>query len=285
MSPAILAAYLAYFAAATLSPLQRRWIALKREPEGLGQIDFAFRVSIVVAMFSLMIPMFVPLELHGSYAKLAILACITGVTGAGYAIASFTAQRYVEAGVTALIGNISAPVTIILATIFLGESLDLPQIIGAGLLIVGVVIVSKKHYAKRFSFDGPFMLMLFGSLCMGIALTSERALQIQTGLSAATILSWWSQAACLGAAALVAGRKSSYTPRDVAITGILRASVGVSWVTVLFLVANLSIVASITTFKVITIFAISALLLGEHDDMHRKVVGSIIATAGLLLMR
>ena len=43
----ILLAYLFYFVAASASPLQRRWLAVKRD--GGGQIDFAFKVMLIVA--------------------------------------------------------------------------------------------------------------------------------------------------------------------------------------------------------------------------------------------
>jgi hypothetical protein len=45
----------------------------------------------------------------------------------------------------------------------------------------------------------------------------------------------------------------------------------------------LSVVSAVTTFKIVVIFAVAAVFLNEREDMARKVAGSIIAVAGLLL--
>ena len=98
------------------------------------------------------------------------------------------------------------------------------------------------------------------------------------------MISRWSQCLFLGIAALVSQQKSMYTPKDIAITGTLRFMQSLSWVILIFVVGNLSLVSSITTFKVVVVFIAAALFLGERDDLPRKILGSLIAVAGLLLM-
>ncbi|HET9850478.1 MAG TPA: hypothetical protein VFP35_02530 [Candidatus Saccharimonadales bacterium] len=42
--------------------------------------------------------------------------------------------------------------------------------------------------------------------------------------------------------------------------------------------------SAITTFKIVLVFISGAIFLRERQDLKRKIAGSLIATAGLLLM-
>lgn len=278
-------AYLFYFIAASASPLQRRWLAVKREEPVKGQIHFAFQVTTITAVLGLLLPLFEPFKLTGELWKLGWLTLTCGVFGAGYFWASYTAQRHVEAGVSTLVGNIYTPVTIVLATIFLKEGLTNIQIFGTALLLTGILVVSQKHRINRFSFDRYFLLMVASGVMLGVCLTAERALQIETGFTAGTLLSWWAQCAALGVAVIATHSRSAYSRSDIAITGCLRFLQSLSWVVLIFVVGNLSVVSAVTTFKVVLIFIAAAVFLRERDHMGRKIAGSIIALVGLLLMK
>ena len=76
-----------------------------------------------------------------------------------------------------MISNIYTPITIILATLFLHESLTLIQVAGTILLLIGMVIVSKKHKIGKFSFDKYFLLMALSGVVLGVCIIAERALQ------------------------------------------------------------------------------------------------------------
>ncbi len=280
-----LIAYLFYFVAASASPLQRRWLAVNREKDSSGQIGFAFKVTLIVALLSLTLPFFQPLQLTGNYTFLALLALICGIFGAGFFIGSYIAQRHVDAGVTTLISNIYTPVTIILATIFLNEKLTGLQILGTILLLFALLLISKKHRVGKFRFDKYFLMMLASGVSLGVLLTAERNLQKITGFTSGTMLSWWAQCGALGLAALITGNKSKHTTKDTLITGSLRFFQSLSWVILIYVVGNLSLVSAITTFKVVVIFVAAAAFLGERDDLPRKILGSFIAVAGLLLMK
>lgn len=282
----VLLAYLFYFIAASASPLQRRWLAVQNQeapPE--GQIHFAFQVVGILSVLGLLLLFFEPFKISGDPLKLVLLSLAAGLSGAGYFWASYVAQRHVEAGITTLLGNIYTPITIFLATVFLNETLTAWQMAGTVLLLAGVVVVSKKHRIGRFKFDRYFLLMGLSGVMLGLCLTAERALQVETGLTAATLFSWWSQFAVLGVLTLYTGSKSHYAVKDVAITGVLRFFQALSWVVLMWVVGNLSVVSAITTFKVVLIFIAGAILLNEREDMSRKILGSVIALAGLLLMK
>jgi hypothetical protein len=110
-------------------------------------------------------------------------------------------------------------------------------------------------------------------------------LQKITGFSAGTMLSWWSQSLFLWIVAFFVKEKSQYTKKDIFITWWLRFLQSFSWVVLVFIVWNLSLVSSITTFKVVLIFIFWALFLCERDDLKRKLFWSLIAFVGLLCMK
>ncbi|NTW14699.1 MAG: hypothetical protein HGA31_06790, partial [Candidatus Moranbacteria bacterium] len=53
----------------------------------------------------------------------------------------------------------------------------------------------------------------------------------------------------------------------------------------LFAVGNLSLVSAVTTFKVVIIFVFAAIFLKEREDLTRKIIGSLVSVAGLLMMK
>ncbi|OGY95219.1 MAG: hypothetical protein A2611_00745 [Candidatus Komeilibacteria bacterium RIFOXYD1_FULL_37_29] len=221
----------------------------------------------------------------GDLSYLIGLSFVCGIFGAGYFISSYTAQKHVEAGITTLVSNIYTPVTIVLATFFLSEKLTTIQVFGTALLLVGMFIVSQKHRIGPLKFDKYFMLMVLSGVMLGISLTAERALQKITGFTAGTMFSWWMQCAFLGLITLITKNKSEYSKKDITITGGLRFLQSLSWVILIFVVGNLSLVSAVTTFKVVIIFIAAAIFLKEREDFLKKIIGSLVALAGLLLMK
>lgn len=281
----ILLSYIFYFIAASASPLQRRWLARERGGDGKSQIDFAFKITLIVVALSLFIPLFSPFKIEGNPYHLFLLACVCGIFGAGTIIANYIAQKHVEAGISSIVSNIYTPITIVLASVLLNEGLAPIQIIGTVLLLIAMVLVSKKHRVGRFHFDKYFVLMIAGGIMLGFTVTAERALMNATGFTAGTMLSWWSQCAALGIATYIARSKHTYSRKDILTTGILRFLQSLSYVILVYVVGNLSVVSSVTTFKVVIIFLAAALLLKEREDMPRKIIGSAVAMIGLFLMK
>src|SRR3989338_3284032 len=282
---ATLLAYIFYFIAASASPLQRRWLALKRTGGGIGQIDFAFKTTLVIITFGLSLFLIQPFKVSGDIRAIVALAVICGVAGVGFWVGSFVAQKHVDAGITTLVSNIYTPITIILASVFLNEKLTTLQIVGTALLLFAILLISKKLRIGRFHFDKYFLLMVVSGVCLGLVLSAERALQKTTGFTAGTLFSWWAQSASLGLVALMVRKKTTHTKKEIFITGTLQFFQALSWVLLLLIVGNLSLVSAVTTFKVVVIFVIAALLLNEREDLPRKILGSLIAVAGLLLMK
>ncbi len=259
-------------------------MAKTKNSENNGQIAFGFQVMFVTALLSLFIPFFTHFYISGNKLYLLLLTVAAGIFGAGNVICSYTAQKYVDAGVSSVIINIYTPITIVLSIIFFHEGLSLMQVFGTILLLTALVLVSKKHRIGRFRFDKYFLLMLLSGTLLAFCLVAERALMMETGFAAVIILSSWSYCVFSGIATFVTHNKSVYSIKDTLLTGGLNLLHNLSWFILLLVVGNLSLVSSVTTFKIVVMFIAGALLLGEKEDLPRKILGSIIAVAGLLLM-
>lgn len=281
----IVFAYIFYFIAASASPLQRRWLAKNKNLNNSGQIAFSFHVTVITSILSLFLLLIEPFSIKGNISSLVFGTLICAVAGAFSYVLSYTAQKHVEAGVSSVISNAYTPITIALASIFLSEKLTPIQITGTIILFIGILIVSKKHKTGRFTFDKYFLMMLLSGVFLGILITSERYLQKTTGFTTGTILSWWSVCITLGLVTFFTKNKHTYTNKDLLITGSLRFLQNLSWVLLVYTVGNLSIVSAITTFKVVLMFILGALFLGEKEDLKRKIFGSIVAVIGLLIMK
>lgn len=279
-------AYIFYFIAASASPLQRRWLAVTKPADAKDQAAFAFRITLIIACLgSLTLPFIETPYISSNLFNIVFLALICGVCGVFFWIISYAVQKHVEAGVYSVIANVYTPVTIIGSSFFLAEGLKPIQILGTIILLVAAIIVSKKHRMGRFKFDKYFILSIASGVALGLLLISERALQKETGWTSGTLITWWSECLFLGITTLVLKSKHSYSLKDVGITGVLRFLQQLSWVILLLVVGNQSLVAGVTTFKVVIIFIAAAIFLKEREDLPRKIFGSLIAVVGLLLMR
>ncbi|OGL35835.1 hypothetical protein A3F65_02395 [Candidatus Saccharibacteria bacterium RIFCSPHIGHO2_12_FULL_47_16b] len=276
-------AYIFYFVSSTASKLQRRHIAIKRDTDE-GQIDFAFRVMAITFVLSPVLLLFKPFEFNQPAVTILALAMVCGIFGASAISAQYIAQRHTEAGVTSLLGSSYAPMTILLATIILNEGLETRQVLGTILLLIAVVLVSQKHRLSKWRFDRYFWLNIFSGVALSFTLTAERSLIKENGITTGTLVSWGATTFFLGAAAALARAKSQHHTQETLTTGGLRFMQQLSWVVLVTVVANLSLVSAVATFSTTVTFVAAAIFIHEREDFRRKIIGSFFATVGLLLM-
>lgn len=280
-----IAAYIFYFIAASASPLWLRWLAVHHQGDKGGQIDFAARVTLIIAILSLSLLIVSPIQLTGSLPVIALIAIVGGIFNAGFYVCSYVAQKHVDAGVAYVLNNIYTPVAIVLATVFLHEKLVGTQILGAFLLLSSMVIISKKHQIGRFTFDKYFWLMILSGTSLGVFLTLFRQLQKVAGFTGSFVISAWALALCMALVNAFVKQPTGHTSRNTVIAASLQFSQNLAWSLLLFIIANLSVVSAVTTFKAVIVFVLAAVILHERDHVLRKVLGSILAVIGLLLMR
>src|SRR3989344_1708250 len=277
---AVIFSYIFYFVVSTISPLQRRRLIKGKEFTARQQITFTFQCVMFLFIGSLFFPFFSDFYLTGNYAYLVFLAVTCAIFGAAGNILSYIGQKHLDAGEMSIVWNIYTPVTIVLSSILVHEGLPPLQIVGTLLLLVAIFIISKKHHLGRFHFNRSFLFVFLGGVLIGVLLVAERTLQKTTGFSAGVMISWGSQVLGLGIASFFWGSKHNYTKKEVATTGTLQFLGALSYVMLVWLVGNLSVVTSVTTFKVVLVVIAAGIFLGEKEDLRRKIIGSIVAVIG-----
>ena len=280
-------AYLFYFVFATWSPLQRRVLATKTN---YNPILIAQKTSLVKILIATVVFVLIPSKGSFVFSEqlwiLLILSCLFSVI---HFVLIYATQKHIDATKTTIIVNIYTPVSILLATIFLGESLALKQIFGTLLLLLAVVIISINKIDNKFlKIDKYVLRMLIVGITLGIVLVIERQLMKITGNWNGVFLSWFASFVGLSIVAPLVSKYFAGTRpsnKDVIVTAGLNFLQQASWPILVVAVGNFSVVSSVTTFKIVVVFVASYLFLQEKDHLRRKIAGSILALIGLLLMK
>lgn len=283
----IILAYLFYFVFATWSPLQRRVLAKKTN---YNPILIAQKTNLVKILIGTIVFALIPNKGSFVFSKqlwiLLILSCLFSVI---HFVLIYATQKHIDATKTTIIVNVYTPVSILLATIFLGESLTLKQIFGTLLLLLAVVIISIKKIDNKFlKIDKYVLRMLIVGISLGIVLVIERQLMIITGNWNGVFLSWFAGFVGLSIVAPLVSKYFAGTRpsnKDVIVTAGLNFLQQASWPILVVAVGSFSVVSSVTTFKIVVVFVASYLFLHEKDHLKRKIAGSILALIGLLLMK
>jgi drug/metabolite transporter (DMT)-like permease len=278
--------YIFYFITATASPLQRRQQAKVTE-SNLVFLAAAVQVFVATAgFFLLLFPGVNSFQLTVSNVLLT-LAC--GLFGALFLVLSYFSQKHVDAVQSTILSNIYTPITIFLSIFLLHEGLTGRQIIGTLLLLAAVVIVSlERGTVHRFHISKYSLMMLASGVFLGLVLVAERQLIKVMGPGFGTLASWWSQALCMLIASYFFARHhvgSWPKAREVLVTGSLRFLQSISWIALIVVVGNLALISAVTTFKIVTVFLAGLIFLGERNNLAQKCLGTVIALAGLLLMK
>ncbi len=278
-------AYIFYFIASSIPVLWRKNLMNKKVTTPLGQVNFAFKNMLIIASIGLLLPLFSPFFITGNHLHLILLSIVSGVAGMGYWVLSLISIRHIEAGDTNLLINIYTPVTIFLAFMFLDEKLTMMQLLGTSILLFSMFIISGKYRKGIFKFNKHFLLMIASGIMLGFVLVAERALQKMTGFSAGTIFSWWSQVLFLSIVVFFTKSKNEYSKKEIISSGLISSLGSLSYVILVTIVGNLSLVSAMTTFKVVIVFILAAIFLRERDELPRKIIGSAVAVIGLFLMK
>ncbi len=115
----IIFAYIFYFIAASASPLQRRWLAKNKSLTLRQQITFTFQISFVLALCSLLLPLWKPITYTGDNIPLVITLTLgTMFFGGGFYLISYITDKHLDAGIKSFTSNLSTPLVILFSTLF-----------------------------------------------------------------------------------------------------------------------------------------------------------------------
>ncbi len=224
---------------------------------------------------------------------------LEGVTPPLLALTAFTAMLSVVAGKISIIAiknldiasytllqMLSVPVSVVISSLLLSEGLTFAQTLAMTCILVGVSIVGAGGRLPRTKHIGKYeSYALLNSLFSGSFIVLGRYLIEQTSLSTMLVLFAGME---IIAVLLVASKSTLKKPSmsDIRLSLGIGASFAIGMIA-FWLAAdsidNIALVSSLASFRVVTIFAASYVLLKEKSNLKQKLVGSALATAGLLL--
>ena len=204
-------------------------------------------------------------------------------------IAAVAANAGIDAAQFSVIGNLNVVVAVVVASVFLNESLDSQQFIGALLILVaGVVIASAKFNRKTLRFDRHTVYSFVYAFTLGLTPPSVKYvidnMEVSTLLVCYTVL----QTLIFSGVALYRnhGFKQRLRRKPETRLVLAAASRGLSnfgFFYALQFSDNSALISSVRGYKVALVFLGSYLLLGEREHVLIKIIGVLLATAGLLL--
>lgn len=216
---------------------------------------------------------------------------LIGLGALFFAAANFWAYRaneHLDAAQFAIITNLEALFVIIFASFFLDERLTLLQFLGALLLVIAAIDVAVEKTGRRtFRISAASWIAFGACLFVAAGLTTEKALLTEMGMATYVFLAWGVQTIVVVLFTLRDRKKIKHISRkqfgEMVILGFLRLGAALSGVAAITKV-DISIVASVRSYKPILIFIGALIFLGEKRDFKRRLIGAGLATLGLLLL-
>jgi uncharacterized membrane protein len=213
------------------------------------------------------------------------------IAGILFAVANITAYRsnaHLDAAQFAILSNLMAVFTVIIAAISLSERMTLIQLLGVAVLVSAAGLVSVRRTTRRtFEISSWSVLAILSALFAAMALTFEKHLLGQMNVGTYMIIGWGFQTLAMAVMAI----GEWHTLRDFDRKGITKlSSLGIlrflQGVTFVFAVskADIGLLVSIVSYKSVLIFVGGVIFLSERNHIIIRLFGSILATAGLILI-
>lgn len=220
------------------------------------------------------------------------LILATSLLFAGWTVLTFITLRYVDAAIGTLYSVLNILAVAVVAWFTLGDSLSLYQLVGAVLLLLGVVIITharmRKSTLRRIHFA--LVLTIIASILFGIAITSEKYLLTKIGMPTYAVFGEGMQFVILLILALVYNRnefhryKSPKFRNKVAFLGMVRGGAGLLFVLAIVGSQNASLIGMLSGFKIVLTAILAAIILRETSFISRKLIAACIACMGVGLM-
>lgn len=202
--------------------------------------------------------------------------------------------RLLPASIVILLSLLNPLSVVLIASIFLGESLTLVQWFGASLVLSGVftVVLIKKasrSNKKKLAISTGLMIALFVAVVYGVALTLEKKLLDQIGMSTYVLYGWGAQ---LIASVVIASfyYKQFHLPRNTnefthALTyGLLLGFAGILYVATQVESNSASLTVISSSSKVAIGVVLSYFLLKEKEHVRIKLMGVLLSFIGMVVL-
>lgn len=218
------------------------------------------------------------------------LLLLNGVVIAVASLSMFEALKHTDAGEFTILYTLSAPVNLLVVTIFLHEALTWQKILGTILVIASILIVTKRESGKKFKIHKGHIFSLLSAICFGSIFASESYVVSQIGVIQDLLLGFF-----LPGMIVLLIRPSSIKniKKIVSFKNIGRMSI----FAILYLFGAVTIFAAYTAggdagkiyglsnLTVITTVIFGVIFLKERNNLLLKTLAMISAFAGVIFLR
>lgn len=197
------------------------------------------------------------------------------------------AQKHLETAHYMVLRQVSVPASVLISTVFINESLNFLQVIGMIVILSGSYLVAtsggKKHIKHIDRYE--IMAIIYG-LFLGLFVVASRYFQLQTSLAAMLIIGGAIEMIPSAVFAYMepSQKISLYEYKLAILIGLASAVHIITFWLAVNNSSNVALVSSIGSFRIVTIFIGSYLILKEKSDLKLKLTGTFIALIGLLLI-
>ena len=203
---------------------------------------------------------------------------------------AYRANKDVDAGLYTIINNIAPVVSIILATLWLNETLTGIQLLGAGIILIATTVVTLPQVGKHLVKNRHALICAFVAVVLiGIGIVYERYMLTRIDFGAYLVYGWGLQTLWIVAFAwnqrhTLKALKKPKMRKPLISYSLSLALRGICFVSALRLSGNASFVVAFVSFMPVLIVLSAFFVLNEHDHLRLKLGGAALGVAGLLLL-
>lgn len=203
---------------------------------------------------------------------------------------AYRASKDVDAGLYTIINNIAPVVSIALATLWLNETLNGVQLLGAGVILLATTVVTVPQLGKHLVQNPRALLCAFAAVTLlGIGIVYERFMLTQIDFGAYLVYGWGLQTLWMAGFAWKDRRKLKALKKPKMRKPLIGYSLslalrGICFVTALNLSGNASMVVAFASFLPVLIVVSAFFVLNERDHLALKLGGAALGVGGLLLL-
>lgn len=258
-------------------------LAMKKE--GSDPVSSTIIFELLLAVVTGVVALFVGFSLPPREVWLAL--CAIGVLYGYGGLFFFKAIKTIEASEMAILGSVGTLVTVILSYVFLNERLSVTQLAGLLLILASVVIVNYTKHKFRLS-TGAWYALLGAAFFGSAVIIDTYILKFYPATSYMPIGSF-----LIAVILMVSFPRSIKTiVRDIkkvdmnlVIYSVLYAFAGLMFYLPLQTGTYVSQMSALGRVTIILTVILSAIFLKERSHIGKKIVGAILTTIGIFLIR
>ncbi len=205
------------------------------------------------------------------------------------AIFCFRALKFIEVSKFSVLYTTRAVVTIIVASIFLGESLTSVQLLGSGLIIASILLLNTKSTKDLLKFGKGEVYALIAALAFGVATVSDKYIIEWFDFVPYLMLDFLLPALLLIMIKprVVAEFKGLFSKKifvPILIFSSLYTLAAITFFGAMSSSDNTSLVSSVGQVSTISTVVLGIIFLKERKELAKKVIAGVVSVFGLILL-